>query len=315
MGGECSPEQRWPFDGDRNTVRGVELQKEAVLDVRWFTSLGIAAQRIMAMSKNWHDVDDEEGKEAFGKETRRLLRELPEMFGYIEDSTLVRLLPSSFLRESIFLLEEASRSNMPQNIFQTVRHLEEVVSGARLHLQTVCGVDLLGLRPGERIRFHVRWMIRADMAGVMETERTSFRVPQAKEEILSKLCARNCIGMIVEPNFAWPCERPVAGFMLYALHEDCLETLDFAVHSAMRRHGAGTAMMQTLLQKLSPHRRISVDVSVHERNLPMQLFLRDQGFQADPIIWDRSETSGDGNVVMKYQLPADFLQPPQDDEE
>ena len=49
-----------------------------------------------------------------------------------------------------------------------------------------------------QLRVHIRWMIRRDMAEVLEIERGAFEFPWFEEEFIRCLRQRNCIGMVAE---------------------------------------------------------------------------------------------------------------------
>ena len=59
----------------------------------------------------------------------------------------------------------------------------------------------------------IRWMIRRDMAEVLDIERDSFEFNWTEEDFLSCLRQRNCIGMVAEH------EGRVCGFMIYFLSD------------------------------------------------------------------------------------------------
>src|SRR6516225_8667977 len=83
--------------------------------------------------------------------------------------------------------------------------------------------------PQAQTRAHIRWMIRRDMPEVLAIEHASFEFPSCEEEFLRVLRQRNCIGMVAELG-----ER-IVGFMIYELHKNRLNVLDFAVHPEFRR--------------------------------------------------------------------------------
>ena len=81
-------------------------------------------------------------------------------------------------------------------------------------------------------RVHIRWMIRRDMPEVLAIEHASFEYPWCEEEFLRVLRQRNCIGMVAEHG-----ER-IVGFMIYELHRNKIQVLDFATHFDFRRRNA-----------------------------------------------------------------------------
>jgi [ribosomal protein S18]-alanine N-acetyltransferase len=124
------------------------------------------------------------------------------------------------------------------------------------------------------VRTHIRWMIRRDMASVLEIENESFEFPWSEEEFIRCLRQRNCIGMVAESG------EEVIGYMIYELDKNKIHLLNFAVHPRYRRTGTGRAMIQKLIGKLTNQRRNRISLEVRETNLPAQLFFRELGFRA-----------------------------------
>ena len=86
----------------------------------------------------------------------------------------------------------------------------------------------------ERLRIHVRWMIRRDMREVLDVEREAFEFPWSDEDFTRCLRQRNCIGMVAEMADS------VVAFMIYELHRAKLHVLNFAVARSHSRLGIGT---------------------------------------------------------------------------
>ena len=148
----------------------------------------------------------------------------------------------------------------------------------------------------DRLRVHIRWMIRRDMAEVLEIERTSFDYAWTEDDFLRCQRQRNCIGMVAEHN-----DR-VVGFMIYELHKSKLHVLNFAVDPAHRRFGIGTQMAMKLVGKLSSHRRTKITLAVRESNLPAQQFFRSQAFSATKVLRSYYEDSGEDAYLMNFRL-------------
>src|SRR6188474_2366936 len=145
-----------------------------------------------------------------------------------------------------------------------------------------------------QLRVHIRWMIRRDMAEVLEIERSAFEFPWFEEEFIRCLRQRNCIGMVAE------FEERVVGFMIYELHKTRLHVLNFAVHRDFRRHAIGSAMLQKLISKLSQQRRNRVLLEVRETNLTAQLFFRNCGFRAISVLREFYEDTTEDAYLMQY---------------
>jgi [ribosomal protein S18]-alanine N-acetyltransferase len=151
----------------------------------------------------------------------------------------------------------------------------------------------------ERVRVHIRWMIRRDMPEVLRAEQESFDYSWTEDDFLRCLRQRNCIGMVAE------LDDRVVGFMIYELHKTKLHVLNFAVDPAWRRVGVGTQMVTKLIGKLSSHRRTKITLAVRESNLGAQLFFRGQAFQASRVLRGYYEDSGEDAYLMHYKI-AEF---------
>jgi [ribosomal protein S18]-alanine N-acetyltransferase len=156
----------------------------------------------------------------------------------------------------------------------------------------------------DRVRVHIRWMIRRDMPEVLRSEQSSFDYSWTEDDFLRCLRQRNCIGMVAE------LDDRVVGFMIYELHKTKLHVLNFAVAPEWRRLGIGTQMVMKLVGKLSSHRRTKITLAVRESNLNAQLFFRTQTFKASRVLRSYYEDSGEDAYLMNYRI-AEFL----DDEE
>jgi [ribosomal protein S18]-alanine N-acetyltransferase len=159
----------------------------------------------------------------------------------------------------------------------------------------------------ERVRVHIRWMIRRDMAEVLRAENDSFDFSWTEDDFLRCLRQRNCIGMVAE------LDDRVVGFMIYELHKSKLHVLNFAVAPEMRRIGIGTQMVTKLIGKLSSHRRTKITLAVRESNLAAQLFFRSQAFKATKVLRGYYEDSGEDAYLMHYKL-AEYLEDEDEDE-
>ena len=151
----------------------------------------------------------------------------------------------------------------------------------------------------EQVKVHIRWMIRRDMAEVLQTEQESFEYSWTEEDFLKCLRQRNCIGMVAEHG------EKVVGFMIYELHKSKLHVLNFAVHPTFRRQGVGQQMVAKLIGKLSSHRRTRITLAVRETNLPAQLFFKSLGFLAIRVLRGYYEDSGEDAFLMQYRIADD----------
>jgi len=149
--------------------------------------------------------------------------------------------------------------------------------------------------PRQRVRVHIRWMIRRDMPEVLDIEQRSFEFPWTEEDFVRCLRQRNCIGMVAEHD-----ER-VVGFMIYELHKTRLHILNFAVAAEFRRRGVGTQMAEKLIGKLSGGRRTRIMLEVRETNLAAQLFFRAGGFRAVSVLRGYYDDTPEDAYLMQFR--------------
>lgn len=139
----------------------------------------------------------------------------------------------------------------------------------------------------------IRCRIKKDMPEVLYIEEKSFDFSWTENDFVHCLRQRNCIGMVAEY------QKKVVGFMIYEIYEDKIQILNFAVHPDWRRQSIGTQMIKKLTDKLSAKKRKEIILTVKERNLPMQLFLRECGFKALYVLREyyKGYTSEDAYVM------------------
>ena len=155
-----------------------------------------------------------------------------------------------------------------------------------------------------QVRVHIRWMIRRDMPEVLAIEHAGFAFPWSEEEFLRVLRQRNCIGMVAELG------EQVVGFMIYELHKNKLNVLDFATHPDFRRQGVGQQMVSKLLGKLSSHRRTKIVLHIRETNLAGQFFYRDMGFRALELVREHYGDTGEDAYLLQYLFDDSVIEEP-----
>jgi ribosomal-protein-alanine N-acetyltransferase len=124
----------------------------------------------------------------------------------------------------------------------------------------------------------VRGLISPDIPAALEIERGSFVKPWTEDEFKRVLAHNNCVGIVAEAG------KKVTGFVIYEMFRSKVRLLNVAVHPKHRRRGYGSAMIAQIVGKLEMGRQESVVGEVCESNLPVQLFLRHNGFQAVEIL-------------------------------
>ena len=142
---------------------------------------------------------------------------------------------------------------------------------------------------------HIRWIIRRDMPNILVVENNSFEFAWSEDDFIRCLRQRNCIGMVCE------LDDEIVGFMIYELHKNRLQILNFAVSPEFRRSGIGSQMIDKLLGKLSHERRNRILLEVRETNLNAQLFFKDRGFKAISVLRDFYHDSDEDAYLMEYR--------------
>ena len=134
------------------------------------------------------------------------------------------------------------------------------------------------------------------MPEVLAIDHSSFELPWSEEDVFRLLRQRNCICMVAEQG-----ER-IVGFMIYGLYKNKLHVLRFATHPQLRRTGVGKAMINALIDKLSPTRRTSFSLDVRETNLGAQKFYQTMGLRAVGVSREHYEDTGEDAYMMEYRL-------------
>ena len=163
------------------------------------------------------------------------------------------------------------------------------------------------------IPVHLAWMIRADMEDVLEIEAYSKQDhPWNQDTFQSILRDRSAIGMVArqyDPTAPVPpADSPrgkVLGFCIYLLEKQSLHVLNLSVHCDYRFFGIGRQIVEKLKAKLSLQKRRQVTIPVPERNLGMQLFLKQCGFRARGVLDHPPQFPNEVRYHFEYRLHAD----------
>jgi len=155
----------------------------------------------------------------------------------------------------------------------------------------------------KRLRVHIRWMIRRDMADLLRIERAAFDFPWFEEDFVRCLRQRNCIGFVATIG-----EEDVVGFMVYEFHRTRLDLINFAVDPDYRGVGVGSQMLEKLIGKLSDNKRTRITLAVRETNLPAQKFFASHGFRAVNVLrdyYDEAEHGAEDAYLFHFRHPGD----------
>lgn len=145
------------------------------------------------------------------------------------------------------------------------------------------------------IDVHIRWMIRRDMAEVLEIEHHSFEFPWSEDDFIRCLRQRSCIGQIAE------FEERVIAFMIYELLPGRLQLLNFAVHREFRGRTVARQLVDKLQRKLSVERRNRIDTEIRESNTSALLCFRQLGFKAVKILKAFYNDTDEDAIQLQYR--------------
>lgn len=150
---------------------------------------------------------------------------------------------------------------------------------------------------------HVRWMIRRDMAEIIDIEQASFEFPWSEAVLIKTLKNKNCIGMVADDD-----DR-VVGYMIYELSKTKLHVLNFAVAPTCRRIGIGRRMADKLAGKINPSGRSRITMEIRESNVAAQLFWRAMGYRCVNTLRDFYDDTTEDAYVFQFRAVAPSRQP------
>ncbi len=143
----------------------------------------------------------------------------------------------------------------------------------------------------------IRWLIRRDMAEVIQIERACFgEYAWWEEDFLCCLRDRNNIGMVAEQS------HRIVGFMVYRLMTTKLQLLNLAVAPDLWRQGIGAQMISRLVHKLTQQKRNEIFAYLRETNLSAQCFFAKNGFVATSVARGWYEDTHEDAFLMCYRL-------------
>lgn len=152
----------------------------------------------------------------------------------------------------------------------------------------------------EESKMYIRWMIRRDMAEVMNIEQGSYHFPWREDTFIDALRERNVIGMVAEQN-----ER-VVGFMIYALHRRFLRVMNMAVHPEHRNDGVGKAMLDKLIHKLSDDRRTAMGLVISPFNDNALQFFLNKGMVLQHWKHNAFDEPAQPGMILRYDIRPDI---------
>jgi len=147
----------------------------------------------------------------------------------------------------------------------------------------------------------VRWMVRGDLAEVLEIERLSFEFQWSEQDFINALRHRSRIGIVAVEDGT----DLIRGYAVYELGKSKLTLLNMAVEPCVRGRGVGSVMLEKIIDKLSPERRTRLICDVRETNLDTQLWLRNRGFKATEIIRGHYEDTDEDAYRFVYRAKVE----------
>lgn len=98
------------------------------------------------------------------------------------------------------------------------------------------------------------------------------------------------------------------GFVLYELYLHRLYIIRIGVHPRYRKQGIGTELLADVATKLTKDRNLIV-AEVRESNLPLQLFLKKNGYRAVEVMRNYYTDTGEDAFVFNYRTTAVASEP------
>ena len=145
---------------------------------------------------------------------------------------------------------------------------------------------------------HFDWIRENNIAEIVEIESHSF--PSWTEQQLREVLSHpHCVGMVGY------LEGIPRGFMVYELYKHRLDVITLAVHIEHRCQGLGTALINKLKSKLSYEGRPEIVLTICERNVNAQLWLRGQGFVCVDTIPKYYNSRSDDAYLFSYRIDRD----------
>jgi ribosomal-protein-alanine N-acetyltransferase len=138
----------------------------------------------------------------------------------------------------------------------------------------------------------IRWLIKKDMRFVLRIQE-SLEFPWTETDFLEALGNTNCIGMVAEIN------NEIAGYMIYELYREYFYIVNLAVKETLRKQKVGSQLVNMLQDRLSHHRRTSINTNIRESQLSVQFFLKSLGFKATLI---RDYYENEDSYYFRYRL-------------
>lgn len=147
------------------------------------------------------------------------------------------------------------------------------------------------------MKINIRWLLKRDIESLVNMEAETFEYPWTYEEYVFKLRSRNTIGMVAE------FKEKIVGTIIYQIHKRRIIIDNIFVDKWCVRNGIGTKLINYLKNKLSDDRRNAISITVREKNLDTQLFLKSCGFVCAAILYDSYDNTDEDAYLFEYHKP------------
>lgn len=148
-----------------------------------------------------------------------------------------------------------------------------------------------------KTKVSIDWWKRCHMKQVLELERLAHgKRAESEEYFLELLREDTVIGCVALKA------GEVVGFMIYELFKNRIDIIHFEVHPEWRRCSIGTQMFRNLIIKCQAKGRTAITWKVSDRNLIVQLFLRQIGAKCTKLIRNFFENTGDDALLFEYKV-------------
>ncbi len=182
------------------------------------------------------------------------------------------------ITENYLVANKAPPARTPSLVTESAANLSELGFGRKIIEESPKSSVIILLRP----------YITRDLEEVVKIEKATNLAPWDARDITEQRKSHDASFMIAEVA------EQIVGFMVFKNNRPAIELIRLAVSPKFQRLGYGHAMVKKLFCKIRyPAHLDNIQVTVNERNLSGQLFLRACGFSATAMLVDKSGSSDD----------------------
>lgn len=142
----------------------------------------------------------------------------------------------------------------------------------------------------EKLICKIRHVITKDLAALVSIDENSDDSWGTDEFKVFKKPAENIL-LVAE------IDNHIVGFILFTLQKKRAKLEKLVITEILRRRSLGSQLIDKIKRDFLKQERVGIFVEVGERNLPIQLFLRNREFIATEI---HPSGSGDSTYIMEY---------------